>query len=115
MKKLLPVVAAGLLAATASVHSTPMIPYIENALISVCRSTLSDSPMQYRKTLKEYRLRQNTVAEKLVCNGEDVGSFAATHGADRVSKMIRKYQTRVDIIDISQAKQSTEQIMVAMR
>lgn len=117
MKKLLTTLtAAGLLSVTASVQSAPMMTsYMEGALISVCKSTLTNSPAKYRKTLKEYRLKQNTVAKKLMCNGEDVGSFAATHGAERVSDMIRRYQTHVNIIDLAASQTSPQQIHVAMR
>ena len=115
MNKLLPLVAVGLLTTAATVQSAPKLtPYMEGALVSVCRSTLSNSPAMYKKALKAYRLQAKTVAQKLVCNGEDVGSFAATHGADRVSGVIRKHQSHVDIIDLA-ATPTNQTIMVAMR
>ncbi len=67
-----------------------MSPYMESALIEVCKAAISNSPMQLSKTTKAHRLQTKTVALKLMCNGEDVISFAEHYGADKRQQNYKK-------------------------
>ncbi|QBG35738.1 DUF3718 domain-containing protein [Litorilituus sediminis] len=78
-----------------------MTPYMENALINVCKAAISNKVHMLNKTTKEYRLKTKTVALKLVCNGEDVISFAESYGADKTAAKLQKSIGSVDITDIA--------------
>jgi len=88
--------------ASASFSSSAMDPYVEEALISVCKSAKSNSLLKYTKTAKSYHLKDKTVASKVMCNGQDIADFARTHGSYKVaSKLERSLQGKVGITDIA--------------
>jgi len=78
-----------------------MTPYMENALIDVCKAAISNSVHKLNKTTKEYRLQKKTVALKLMCNGEDVISFAEHYGADKTAATLQKSLGNVSITDVA--------------
>jgi len=78
-----------------------MTPYMENALIGVCKAALSNSVGKLNKTTKSYRLKNRTVALKLMCNGEDVISFAANHGADKTAAKLQRSIGHVSTTEIA--------------
>ena len=73
--------------------SATMDPYVEKALQQVCYSSASDRLFNFRQTVKSYRLKMKDVASKIVCNGEDIGTFAAENGANRTANYIRSHQS----------------------
>lgn len=96
-----------LLAAGVVLLSTPafaaMDPYMESALIDVCKSSASNKPLVLDKAVKAYRLDYPTIADKLVCNGLSVYNFALDRGAERTATRIfqRGRMGVVTIEDIS--------------
>lgn len=78
-----------------------MDPYMESALIEVCKAAKSNNVLALHKTTKSYHLKQKTVALKLVCNGEDVISFAESHGANKTAARLQRSLGSVDITDIA--------------
>ncbi|GLP95420.1 DUF3718 domain-containing protein [Paraferrimonas sedimenticola] len=95
---------AALVAATPLAHAEDkqaMSPYIENALIDVCKAAMSDNVFRMNKTIKSYRLKTKTVALKVVCNGEDITTFAANQGANRTSERLERSVGSVGIQDIA--------------
>lgn len=104
MKKLLTTTGLSLVVAlmfTGSVQAK-MEPYVEKALQQVCYSSASDRLYQFKKTVKGYRLSMKDVANKVVCNGEDIGTFAAEQGAFKTASYIRTHQTgKVNISELA--------------
>ncbi|MED5525178.1 DUF3718 domain-containing protein [Gallaecimonas pentaromativorans] len=94
--------------------STPalaaMDPQIENALIAVCKASISNKPFVLSGTLKEHRLSYPVVADKLVCNGQSVYNFAMDRGADRTAAQIfsRGRMGVVTIEDLSKTASNTD-------
>ncbi len=84
------------------VQADNMDSYIESALISVCKSTMKNSPLGLSLKMSEYRLKYATVAEKVVCNGENIMDFALTHNAHKTYGLFQQ-RTRghVQIKDIA--------------
>lgn len=78
-----------------------MTPYMENALIDVCKAAKSNSILKLNSTTESYRLKTKTVALKLVCNGEDVISFAESYGADKTAARLQKSMGNVSITDVA--------------
>ena len=76
--------------------------YMEGALIEVCKSAQKDSVMNLRKTIKSHRLNEKTVAMGLVCNGEDVISFAENSGAYKTANHLEKKLGGAGIVDLAQ-------------
>ncbi|GHF84014.1 DUF3718 domain-containing protein [Thalassotalea marina] len=76
--------------------------YLENVLIKVCKASKTNSLLTYHNTLKRYRLKNKTVAQQVVCNGQDIASFARSNGAHQVAKKIeRSINKTTSITDIA--------------
>lgn len=84
------VTTVGVLASASS--NAAMDPYVEKALQQVCYSSTSDRLYSFKKTVKSYRLDVKDVAMKVVCNGEDIATFAAENGAMKTANYIRSHQ-----------------------
>ncbi|KGJ95430.1 DUF3718 domain-containing protein [Colwellia psychrerythraea] len=102
IKKTLLALAASLpfLAVSLPSHAV-MTPYMENALINVCKAAQSNSVIKLNNTTKSYRIKTKTVALKLMCNGEDVITFAENSGADRTAAKLQKSIGNVQITDVA--------------
>ncbi|WP_199609403.1 DUF3718 domain-containing protein [Flocculibacter collagenilyticus] len=84
---------------SASSANAPMDPYIETALVNVCKSVIKNSPISLKKTVRGYRLKMDTITEKLMCNNETPYQFALTHNADRNARLLKTGS--VEIKDIA--------------
>ncbi len=89
------------LAISASVSANPMSPHMENALIDVCKAAKSNNVIRFKNTVTENRLKTKTVALKVVCNGENISDFAATHGAYKTSDRLNRSLGKVRIEDVA--------------
>ena len=89
-----------LLALALPTHAA-MDPYLEQSLINVCKAAKSNSPLKLHLTTKSYHLKTKTVALKLMCNGEDVISFAERYGADKTAAKLQKSIGKVGITDMA--------------
>ncbi|GGA87943.1 hypothetical protein GCM10011369_32550 [Neiella marina] len=96
MKKLTITTLVGLVTSFTLLLSAPtkaaMDPVVEKALQDVCYSSLSNKTMSFKQIVKSYRLSLKDVAENVVCNGEDIGTFAAENGAHNTANFIRSLQ-----------------------
>ncbi|NQY49083.1 MAG: DUF3718 domain-containing protein [Colwellia sp.] len=102
IKKTLVALAASLpLIAISLPSQAAMDPYLENALINVCKAAKSNSILKLNSTTKGYRLKNKTVALKLVCNGQDVISFAESYGADKTAARLQQSIGNVSITDVA--------------
>ena len=102
IKKTLVALAASLpLIAISLPSQAAMDPYLENALINVCKAAKSNSILKLNSTTKGYRLKNKTVALKLVCNGQDVISFAESYGANKTAARLQKSIGNVSITDVA--------------
>jgi hypothetical protein len=79
-------------------------PYIETALVKVCKAAMSDRVIHLNKTTKSYRLKDKTVALKVMCNGTDIIAFAERHGAMKTAAKLQKSIGNVSIIDTAAAE-----------
>ncbi|WP_394176076.1 DUF3718 domain-containing protein [Thalassotalea litorea] len=105
------VAACGLTIAPATVSADALMSnYMETALIDVCKSAESNNLIRFNRTMKEYRLKTQTVALKVVCNGENIPDFAATHGAYKTAERLNESIEGVSIEDV--ALHSQEKIHV---
>lgn len=108
MKNIKSVTTAAMICAmlsTISFSSSAMDKQVESALIKVCKSTLSNSAIKYRKTAKSYNLRDRTVALKVMCNGDNIIDFAQKHGAYKTAaRLERSIRGRVNIIDVAKVE-----------
>ncbi|MBU2893109.1 DUF3718 domain-containing protein [Colwellia sp. D2M02] len=75
--------------------------YMEKALINVCKAAKSNSVLKLKSTTKYYRLKTKTVALGLVCNGDDVITFAESYGANKTAATLQKSIGRVSITDVA--------------
>ncbi|WP_371378685.1 DUF3718 domain-containing protein [Thalassotalea aquiviva] len=104
MKRFTTAITTLLIASTSFVatanETTPMSSYMEDALIQTCKAAASDRTIKLNKTLKEFRLDEKTVALNVVCNGEDIISFAQNRGAETTATRLNKSIGQSIITDI---------------
>lgn len=91
-----------ILLSAVSFNSYAMDPYIETALIDVCKSAMSNSVSKYSKTAKLYNLKDKVISNKVVCNGDNIVDFAEKHGSYKVADRLNKHSGDVEIIDVAQ-------------
>ncbi|MGL1958575.1 MAG: DUF3718 domain-containing protein [Colwellia sp.] len=78
-----------------------MSPYIKTALIDVCKAAKSNKVHRLNSTIKSHHLKNKTVALKVMCNGDDIISFAENYGATKTAKKLQKSLGKVNIIDVA--------------
>ena len=76
-----------------------MTPYMKAALVDVCKAAMSNKMYKLNKTTKAYNLNDKTIALKVMCNGDDIISFAENHGADKTAAKLQRSIGNVSIID----------------
>lgn len=80
---------SGLLASTgASAAKMPVS--LEKDLVKVCEAIRDNNRLRLHQAVKDSGLSFRTLADKLVCNGQDMLEFAATHGADDTHELIAR-------------------------
>lgn len=90
---------------TAAIADNTYIPsYLEQGLISICKSAALDKSYKMNKAIKEYRLNHKIVALNVVCNGQDIISFAQHYGAERTTQRLSDSVGRVEVTDIAAVK-----------
>ncbi|KGJ99692.1 DUF3718 domain-containing protein [Thalassotalea sp. ND16A] len=86
---------------SSSIQAAGMSSYMENALIDVCKAAKSNNTIRFSYTVKSYRLKTQTVALKVVCNGENISEFAANHGANKTADRLNEALGDVSIEDVA--------------
>lgn len=76
-----------------------MSPYVEKALVDVCKAAKSNKIYRFNATTKSYHLNDKTIALKVMCNGDDIISFAENHGTYKTAAKLQKSLGNVKIID----------------
>jgi len=82
-----------------SLPSQAMDPTLERALVKMCKAAASDTPIRLKNSIDAYRLTERTVALNVICNGDDIISFAENHGADKTAAKLQRSIGKVRIID----------------
>ena len=75
--------------------------YVEMELISICKSAAKDKLLKMTKSIKGIRLNEKTVALNVVCNGQDIISFAESYGAKKTTARLNSRIGTVKVTDIA--------------
>lgn len=75
--------------------------YMETALVDVCKAAQSNKVFKLKSTIKSYRLQDKTVALKVMCNGDDIITFAEKHGANKTAAKLQESIGGVSITDVA--------------
>lgn len=78
-----------------------MSSHMKTALVDVCKAAISNKVHRLTNTTNSYRLKDKTVALKVMCNGDDIISFAENHGAYKTAAKLQRSVGNVSIIDTS--------------
>ena len=89
---------------SSAAQAAPMSNHMENALIQVCKSALSNNIHKLQRTTKEFNLKHKTVALKVVCNGDDIITFAEKNGADKTAAKLERSIGHVNIQELAATK-----------
>ncbi|GGW72626.1 DUF3718 domain-containing protein [Alteromonas halophila] len=97
MKRVYTLGLTGLLAATllsGNVMANSLPEDLENDLIAVCKAIKSDNRLAIHRAVAKSRLSYRALHDGLVCNGEDMMTFAATSNAqasnDFLARKVRR-------------------------
>ncbi|MFZ8198950.1 DUF3718 domain-containing protein [Alteromonas portus] len=63
---------------------------LEGSLIAVCKAVKSDSRIKLHRAVKATGLDIKELHEGLVCNGQDMLTFAVTHDASKTAQHIAR-------------------------
>ena len=63
---------------------------LENELIAICKAVKSDSRLQLHRAVKATGLSMRDLHDGLVCNGQDMLTFAVTHNASETAQHIAR-------------------------
>jgi hypothetical protein len=75
---------------------------VEQSLVNVCKASTTNNLIKYNKVAKSYRLKDKTIAIKVMCNGEDIAEFARSHGSYNIAaKLERSLRGNVSISDVA--------------
>ena len=77
-----------------------MGPYMKDALVNICKAVKTDKMLRYTSTVKYYRLNDKIIAENLMCNGDNVITFAEKHQAYKIAARLNRSLGQVEITDI---------------
>jgi len=75
--------------------------YIDTALIEVCKAAQSNKVLKLNSAIKSYRLQNKAVALKVMCNGDDIITFAQNNGATKTAAKLQKSIGEVSISDVA--------------
>lgn len=95
----IPVLAFSFSSQATSSQAVRMSPYMKTALVDVCKAAMSNKVYKLYNTTKSYHLKDKTIALKVMCNGDDIISFAEKHGADKTAAKLQRSLGKVNIID----------------
>ncbi|WP_286265117.1 DUF3718 domain-containing protein [Thalassotalea atypica] len=85
----------------ASAPSFALDRQVENALIKVCKSTLSDKPIRLKNAMDDYNLKMRNVALNVMCNGDDIVAFAEKNGSHKIADRLHNSVGKVKITDVA--------------
>ena len=77
------------------------VSYMNTALVEVCKAAQSNKIFKLKSAIKSYRLQNKTVALKVMCNGDDIITFAEKKGATKTAAQLQKSLGDVSITDVA--------------
>lgn len=75
--------------------------YMNTALVEVCKAAQSNKVLKLKSVMKSHRLQNKTVALKVMCNGDDIITFAAKNGATKTAAKLQESMGEVSITDVA--------------
>ncbi|KGJ90945.1 DUF3718 domain-containing protein [Colwellia psychrerythraea] len=75
--------------------------YMDTALVEVCKAAQSNNILKLQSAIKSYHLQNKTVALKVMCNGDDIITFAEKKGATKTAAKLQKSVGGVSITDVA--------------
>ncbi|WP_440876366.1 DUF3718 domain-containing protein [Thalassotalea sp. PLHSN55] len=103
MKKLIVLTASLSLGfgSSALAESSYMPEYLEEGLVKICKTAALDKRLQMSKEIRSLRLKTRVVALNVVCNGQDIISFAEQYGAVKTTAKLSNSIGSVQVTDLA--------------
>jgi len=76
----------------------------------ICLTALKDNVIRYHQKLKDYRVSKSYAANKLLCNDENLASFAQHFNALKIEKAVNRYRKSYVVIRVSDNKKENSAI-----
>ncbi|MPY21208.1 DUF3718 domain-containing protein [Shewanella psychropiezotolerans] len=82
--------------------SAAMEPKLEQKLIEICKTGLTDNLYRFNRTMMKNKINKRRIFPRLVCNGESFHEFAISNGSNHVAKKIAPFiQGTTSITDLA--------------
>ncbi len=75
--------------------------YVEQGLIQVCKAAAYDKTYKMNKEIKGLRIKTKVIALNVMCNGQDIISFAERYGAVKTTARLSKSIGSVQVTDLA--------------
>lgn len=112
MKKVMTLTA--LIFTSLTFNAAAMEPKLEQKLIEICKTGMSDNIYRFKSTVDSYKLNKRRIFPRLVCNGQSFHEFALSNGANRVAKRIEPYMRgTTSITDLAMTSAESQQLSVS--
>jgi hypothetical protein len=80
---------------------------MENALVNVCKDSVTKKLHKFKSTTKAHRLSSKTIALKVSCNKQDIVSYTQSQGAHKTAAHLNDAIGNVSISEVASIKKST--------
>ena len=84
-----------------SLPSQATTTYMDTALVEVCKAAQSNKVFKLKSAIKSHRLQDKIVALKVLCNGDDIITFAERNGATKTAAKLQRSIGDVSIVDLA--------------
>jgi hypothetical protein len=78
-----------------------MDPTLERALVKICKAAASDVPVKMKNAISGYNLTESNVALNVMCNNQDIISYAGKHNATKTTARLQRSLGQVSITDVA--------------
>ena len=102
-KFLLPALALGV-SSHAVAQNTYLTPTVEKGLIKVCKTAAKDQLHQMHLTMKKQDWSFRQMSLNVMCNGQDLISFAERYGAKKTTAKLIKSIGNISVTDIASTR-----------
>lgn len=103
--KLIVAIATVCFCSQVNAQGTYLTPTIEKGLIKVCKTAAKDQLHQMYLTMKKHDWSYRLMSLNVVCNGQDLISFAERYGAKKTTSKLMKSIGEISVTDIASTRQ----------
>ncbi len=82
-----------------------LTPTVEKGLVKVCKTAAKDQLHQMHSTMKKHDWSYRLMSLNVMCNGQDLISFAEQYGAKKTTAKLIKSIGSISVTDLASTRQ----------